>query len=36
MDIKEVVFEGMDWNNLAQVKDRWWADVATLVKVQMA
>jgi hypothetical protein len=31
MDIREIVFEGVDWIHLAQNKDRWWALVNTVM-----
>jgi hypothetical protein len=31
MDFQEVGWRGMDWINLAQVWDRWWALVNTVM-----
>jgi hypothetical protein len=31
--LEEISCEGMDWINLSQYKDKWWAVVNTLLKV---
>jgi len=33
MDIQEVVWEGVDWNHLAQDRDQWKALVNTVMKL---
>ena len=35
MDLKEIVWDGMDWNNLAQERDKWQAVVSTITNVQV-
>jgi len=34
MDLKEVVWEGMDWIDLAQNRDRWQARLNAVKKLQ--
>jgi uncharacterized protein YraI len=34
MDLKEVGFEGMDWIDVAQYRDRWWAFVNAVKNLQ--
>jgi hypothetical protein len=34
MDLKEVVWEGMDWIDLAQNRDRWQARLNAVMKLQ--
>jgi hypothetical protein len=36
MDLEEVGFGGMDWIELAQVRDRWWALVNAVLKLRVA
>jgi hypothetical protein len=36
MDLQEMGWEGMDWIDLAQVRDRWQALVNMVVNVQVA
>jgi hypothetical protein len=31
MDLREVVWEGVDWIHLAQDRDQWWAVVNTVM-----
>jgi hypothetical protein len=33
MDLREIGWSGMDWNNPAQDKDSWWAVVNTIMKI---
>jgi len=33
MDLKEIIWDGMDWNNLAHEKDKWQAVVSTVMNV---
>jgi hypothetical protein len=35
MDLQEVVWGGMDWTDLAQDKDRWWALVNAAMNLQI-
>jgi hypothetical protein len=35
MDIKEVVWEGMNWLDLAQNRDRWQARLNAVMKLQV-
>jgi hypothetical protein len=35
MDIQEIAQRGMDWNDLAQNRDRWRALVNTVVNFQV-
>ena len=35
IDLKEVVWEGMDWIDLAQNKDRWQARLNAVMKLQV-
>ena len=35
MDLQEVGCEGMDWINVAQNRDRWWALVNAVMKLQV-
>jgi len=35
MDLQEVGFRGMDWIELAQDRDRWWALVSTVMNLQV-
>ena len=35
MDLKEIVWDGMDWNNLAHERDKWQAVVSTIMNVQV-
>jgi hypothetical protein len=34
LDIGEIVWGGMDWIDLAQDRDRWWALMNTLMNLQ--
>jgi hypothetical protein len=36
MDLKEVVWEGMDWIDLAQNRDRWQARLNAVMKLQVS
>jgi hypothetical protein len=33
MDLRRTGMEGMDWINLAEVRDNWWALVSTLLNI---
>jgi len=33
MDLQEVGCEGIDWNELAQDRERWWALVTTVMNL---
>jgi hypothetical protein len=33
MDLREIEWSGMDWNNLAQDSDQWWAFVNTVTNL---
>jgi len=33
-NLRETGWEGVDWNHLAQVRDRWWALVDTVVNLR--
>jgi hypothetical protein len=35
MDLREIGWDDVDWNNLAQDMDRWRALVNTVMKVQV-
>ena len=35
MDLQEVGCEGMNWNKLAEDRDRWWALVNAVVNLQV-
>jgi hypothetical protein len=35
MDLQKVGFEGMDWIELAQDKDRWWACVNAIMNLRV-
>ena len=35
MDLQEVLYEDMDWIELAQDRDRWWALVNAAVKIRV-
>jgi hypothetical protein len=32
-DVREIGLEGVNWINLAQDMDRWWAFVSTVIKL---
>jgi len=34
-DLQEVGFEGMDWINVAQDRNRWWALVNAIMKLRV-
>jgi hypothetical protein len=34
MDLKEMEWEGVEWVNLAQDRDRWWAAVNTVTNLR--
>jgi hypothetical protein len=31
MDTRKILLEGVEWTDLAQVKDRWWTAVNTVI-----
>jgi hypothetical protein len=33
IDFKEIAWEGMNWNDLAQDRDQWWAFVNTVMNL---
>jgi hypothetical protein len=33
MDLKEMQLEGMNWNNLPQDREKWWAVLSTLMNL---
>jgi hypothetical protein len=33
MDLREIGLEGLDWINLVQDRDRWWALVNTVMNL---
>ena len=35
MDLEEVGFGGMDWIDLAQARDRWWAVVNAVMNLRV-
>jgi hypothetical protein len=35
MDLIETVWEGVDWINLAQDRDQWWALVNTIMSLRV-
>jgi hypothetical protein len=35
MDIREIVWEDVDWIRLAQERDHWWAVVNTIMNIQL-
>jgi hypothetical protein len=35
MDLQEVGWRDVDWIDLAQDRDRWWALVNTVMKIQV-
>jgi hypothetical protein len=35
MDFQEVEWGGMDWKDLAQVRDRWWALVNAVMNLHV-
>jgi len=35
MDLQDVRWESMDWMNLAQDRDRWWAFVNAVMNLQV-
>jgi hypothetical protein len=35
MDIRETVWEGVDWIELAQDRDQWWALVTTVLNLRV-
>jgi hypothetical protein len=35
MDVREIGWEGVDWMNLTQDMDRWWALVNTVMNLQV-
>ena len=35
MDLQEVEWEGMDWIDMAQDRDRWWAVVSAVMNLRV-
>jgi len=35
IDLKKIKCNGMNWNNLAQERDKWWALVNTVLNFQV-
>jgi hypothetical protein len=35
MDLREIQWDGMDWIELAQDRDQWWAFVYTVMNLQV-
>jgi hypothetical protein len=33
MDLREIVWEGVDWMHLAQERDQWWALVNMIINL---